>query len=158
MVFLSVWDSFKNYTNFWLCALTVLKLCNQVFITFIIVTFTDKSGTLATTPTREDAFVVQRGRTVPTLSSVARTGSPAPNLELDKHLKEKQNQVWEPLAWRHFWMALTICDPIPWHSLITFINYVQQTKGRGVHTFVTLHWKSQYVCYIIYANLGFLGC
>ena len=53
----------------------------------ILVTFSDKSGTVPTTPTREDAFVVQRGRTVPTLSSVARTGSPAPNLELDKHLK-----------------------------------------------------------------------
>ena len=68
-------------------------LFRKFFKTIFAIFFPDKSAGTPTTPTREEAFVVQRGRTVPTLSSVARTNSPAPNLELEKHLKEKQNQV-----------------------------------------------------------------
>ena len=55
-------------------------------------TFSDKNVASPTTPTRDDSsFVVQRGRSVLTLSSVARTSSPS--VELEKHLKERQNQV-----------------------------------------------------------------
>jgi len=35
--------------------------------------FSDKNVVSPTTPTRDESFVVQRGRSVPTLSSVART-------------------------------------------------------------------------------------
>lgn len=74
----------------------------------------------------EDAFVVQRGRTVPTLSSVARTSSPATQIDPDKHFKERQNNVsW---SWRKF-----ISQKL-WFTMLTFRTQKVKKGARLIWT------------------------